>query len=345
MILLCGIPTEAPLQLVQAEAERSGVPCVVFNQREAQHWDIHLQVENGAVRGSLRSGGSEWPLQAFSGVYVRLMDVRDLPESETRRRIPVDPAALRKSQLLHATLSDWLEVADCRVMNRHRAMQSNMSKPYQAQLIRRAGFLIPPTLITNDPHEVRALLRLHRRIVYKSVSSVRSVVHVLDGPKLAELPKVRNLPTQFQRFVPGTNVRVHVAGQEVFATEIRTTATDYRYAGDEGLEVEMAPVTLPPEIAARCISLSHALDLPLCGIDLKRTPDGAYYCFEANPSPAYSYYQQHTGQDIAGAIVRYLGATAERHSDATAGVQTMGWGDAGTDPRELVRNQRDGPLP
>jgi glutathione synthase/RimK-type ligase-like ATP-grasp enzyme len=44
----------------------------------------------------------------------------------------------------------------------------------------------------------------------------------------------------------------------------------------------------------------------LCGIDLKRSPDQEYFCFEVNPSPGYSYYQSNTGQDIASAIVRYL---------------------------------------
>jgi len=52
----------------------------------------------------------------------------------------------------------------------------------------------------------------------------------------------------------------------------------------------------------------RALSLALAGIDLKRTPDGAWYCFEANPSPAYSYYQEATGQPIADALVRLLDA-------------------------------------
>jgi glutathione synthase/RimK-type ligase-like ATP-grasp enzyme len=100
-----------------------------------------------------------------------------------------------------------------------------------------------------------------------------------------------------------------VVGNEVFATEILTEAVDYRYAHDEERDIEMIPVDLTPEIAARCLDLSRILNLPLCGIDLKRTPDGDYYCFEVNPSPAYTYYQEKTGQDIALAIVKYLQGT------------------------------------
>ena len=48
------------------------------------------------------------------------------------------------------------------------------------------------------------------------------------------------------------------------------------------------------------------LNLPLCGIDLKVTPEGIYYCFEVNPSPAYTYYEEQTGQPIAQAIIDYM---------------------------------------
>jgi glutathione synthase/RimK-type ligase-like ATP-grasp enzyme len=306
MILLCGIPSEPPLRLVIEAAKRRGVPYVLFNQRETQYADICLEVKDGQVNGAIRIWETDWPLHQFSGVYVRLMDYQDLPENKPRGRTPADADAVYKSQVFHSTLTEWLEMTSCRVMNRTRAMSSNMSKPYQAQFITRAGFRVPNTLITNDPEEVRNFLRVHRRVIYKSVSSIRSVVKVLSDIKLNELEDVRHLPTQFQAFVPGTNVRVHVVGDAVFATEIHTEAVDYRYASQEERDIEMIPVNLPQEIVVRCLNLSNRLDLPLCGIDLKRTPDGAYYCFEVNPSPAYSYYQQNSGQDIATAIVKYL---------------------------------------
>jgi glutathione synthase/RimK-type ligase-like ATP-grasp enzyme len=101
-------------------------------------------------------------------------------------------------------------------------------------------------------------------------------------------------------------VRVHVVGGRAFACEIVSEAVDYRYASRDGLAIEMRPIELPSEVAARCVALARALGLPLCGIDLRRTPEGAFHCFEANPSPAYSYYQEQTGQPIAEAIVDLL---------------------------------------
>lgn len=135
---------------------------------------------------------------------------------------------------------------------------------------------------------------------------MRSIVKELDDSRSHELWKVRRLPTQFQAFIDGVNIRVHVVGREVFATAVESEAVDYRYAQRDGHGLAMSPTKLPRAVAARCRRLSEVLDLPLCGIDLKRTPDGDYYCFEVNPSPAYSFYEEHTGQPISEAIVRYL---------------------------------------
>ena len=294
------------MRLVIEAAEQLGVEYLVLNQREARYIDLCLRVQDGSVDGVLCIREEERLLTAFSGVYVRLMDYQDLPENQYHGRTPPDGDAVYKSQVLHQSLIEWLELADCRVMNRLSAMGSNMSKPYQAQLIARSGFRTPATLITNEPEEIRSFLRMHKRVIYKSVSSVRSIVKELGDIKINELHKVRYLPTQFQAFVPGTNVRVHVAGHRLFTTEIQTEAVDYRYASYDGIDANMVPVTLPPEIEARCVVLAQALELPLCGIDLKRTPGGDYYCFEVNPSPGFSYYQESTGQPIAAAIVEYL---------------------------------------
>jgi glutathione synthase/RimK-type ligase-like ATP-grasp enzyme len=310
MILLCGIPSESPLRLVIEAAEKLGVPFLLFNQRRARFSDIHLEIKKGRVDGAIRIQGTDWPLRKFSGVYLRLMDYQDLPETRPHDRARMETRDIYsdayKSQLFHRALTDWVEITECRVMNRPRAMSSNISKPYQAQFINQAGFRTPITLITNEPEEARNFLRLHRKVIYKSISSERSVVKMLNGYKVNELEKIRYLPTQFQAFVPGVNVRVHVVGETAFATEISTEAVDYRYASEEQIGMNMAPINLPSRILTRCLSLSQMLELPLCGIDLKRTPEGDYYCFEVNPSPAYSYYQENTGQDIATAIVKYL---------------------------------------
>jgi hypothetical protein len=306
MILFCGIPSEPPLKYALDASIAAGLAHVVFNQRESHQVDLTLDVDEGRLNGCIRIREQCYPLDRFSGVYLRLMDWQHLPENQPARFYTPDPQLVEKSRILVEALVEWTEVAPCRVLNRVSATASNASKPYQAQIIRACGFATPLTLITNEPQAAADFLAEHERVIYKSISSIRSIVRELKRSDLPQLEKVRALPTQFQAFVPGTNIRVHVVGSEVFATEVETEAVDYRYAGRDDLTVSMRAIKLPPLIEERCVQLSRRLDLPLCGIDLKLTPTGEYYCFEVNPSPAYTYYQDHTEQPIAEAIALWL---------------------------------------
>ena len=173
--------------------------------------------------------------------------------------------------------------------------------------------MIPPTLVTSEPDEVLAFLSRHGRVIYKSLSSVRSIVQQLDDAALARLDRIRWCPTQFQAFVAGTNVRVHVIGDRVYATAVSTEATDYRYAARQaGKSAELREVRLSDELAQRCIDLARYLGLEFAGIDLKVTSDDEVYCFEVNPSPAFSYYENNTGQPIAlGVALRLMDADGQ----------------------------------
>lgn len=306
MILLMGIPSEPPLALVINAAVQAGIPYALLNQRDAPFADIVIHNRFGRISGSLRVSETEYALADFSGVYVRLMDHQHLPENMKQGILRSEDERVRKSCIFHDLVQIWLELATCRVMNRGSDMASNLSKPYQAQLIKAAGFAVPETMITNDIETVKKFRSRHGRVVFKSISSVRSIVRELRDVALLDLGKVRNLPTQFQVYIPGSDVRVHVVGDVLFATEVKCAAVDYRYARQDGHDIDISPVELPEAIRDRCFTLSHNLSLPLCGIDLRRTPDDEYFCLEVNPCPGYSYYQEQTGQNIALAIARYL---------------------------------------
>lgn len=306
MILFCGIPSEPPLKYALDAAVSAGIDHVVFNQRESHHVDMSIGVENNRLTGCLKINERCYELESFSGIYMRLMEWQHLPENQSTSVQSPDPQLVEKSRLLVEALIAWTELTSRRVLNRISATSSNASKPYQARIICECGFATPGTLITNDPQEALEFLNSQQRIIYKSISSIRSIVRELSRDDLTNLERVRALPTQFQTFVPGSNVRVHVVGTTVFATEIDTEAVDYRYAGRDDLSVSMRAIQLPAAIEERCVQLSQRLDLPLCGIDLKRTPEDEYYCFEVNPSPAYTYYQDYTEQPIAQAIAQWL---------------------------------------
>lgn len=304
MIVLCGIPSEGPLAAVVAAVHELGAPFLLLNQRRVADWDLGFEIRDEGLSGWLTHEGRTVSLADVTGVYSRLMDDRELPEY----RAAAAPSPFRAlCRARHDLLARWLELTPARVLNRAAPMASNFSKPYQAQLIAAEGFLVPPTLVTNDPAAVAEFRRRHGRLIFKSISSARSIVREFTDADAARLGDIRWCPVQFQAFIEGVNVRVHVTGEGVFATTIDSDAADYRYAHREtGTAAVLHARELPAELAARCRALAHRLGLPLAGIDLKFAPDGRVYCFEVNPSPAFTYYESHTGQPIARGIAEYL---------------------------------------
>jgi glutathione synthase/RimK-type ligase-like ATP-grasp enzyme len=314
VILIAGLPAEGPVARVAAALERIGARFAVVDQRD--HAAIGLRVApagaGGEPEGVLLLPDRAVDLRRVRAVYNRLHGAASFPDLSGRA--PSDPARLRFERLTTA-LTGFADIAPGVVLNRSFAMASNASKGLQAQLLSAAGFAVPETLITNDPEQARAFVTAAwaagREVVFKSSSAVRSIVRKVTREDLGRLGALRLCPVQFQLRVEGTDFRVHAVGDRVFATRIETTAADYRYAAREaGGRTELSAAELPLPLAERCASTAAALGLGFAGIDLRLTPEGEWVCFEVNPSPAFSYFEEATGQPIAEAVARHLAGVA-----------------------------------
>ena len=304
VVLLWGVGTEQPLAAVRGALGTLGVPVFEVDQRDAPRTRIELQVGREIV-GEIRVGDRRIELSDLTAAYLRPYDLAPARE---------DGATRRRRDILDHAITVWSRVTPALVVNRPQAMAANDCKPCQMEQIRELGFRVPETLLTTDPDAAQDFWERHGAVVYKSLSGTRSIVSRLKPEHAGRLATVSCCPTQFQEYVPGRDYRVHVAGEELFACEIRSGADDYRYPGRH--RVEILACSLPEEVAARCGNLARATRLPVAGIDLRRTPDGEWYCFEVNPSPAFTYYEGRTGQPIARAIARFLAGGAEDAPDA-----------------------------
>jgi hypothetical protein len=306
-ILLWGLPAERPLERVRAELERLGAPTLMLDQHAALETEVDLVV-GSEVGGSIRVRDQRIDLRTVTAAYVRPYDSRRLPEV-------IQTGERRHALAVEETLYSWSEITPALVVNRPGAMAANGSKPYQLEQIRRFGFAVPETLITTDPDAARVFWERHGSVVYKSVSGIRSIVSRLCSEHVERLADISHCPTQFQRYVPGRDHRVHVVGDEVFACEVISEADDYRYPAHHPVEIRSC--RLPREVEDRCRLLATAARLPVAGIDLRRTPEGDWYCFEVNPSPAFAYYESRTAQPIGRAIAKLLAAGSQGLSELT----------------------------
>jgi hypothetical protein len=310
VIVLWGLATEGPLARVRDALAQMGAPCLLVNQHDVLGTELHLEVGR-EVTGFLRTPEARVALEEVTAVYVRPYNSRRVPS--VRAAGPSSPE-WRHAGAVEELLWSWADVTPALVVSRASAMAANGSKPYQAELIRRFGFAVPRTLLTSDPAAAEEFWERHGEVIYKSVSGVRSVVSRLGPSHRERLADVACCPTQFQAYVPGTEYRVHVVGDELFVCRIVTEATDYRYRGEH--DVALSPAELPDEVADRCRAMAAAMELPVAGIDLRRTPAGEWYCFEVNPSPGFDFFQRRTGLPIAAAIARLLVADSTRSGEA-----------------------------
>lgn len=298
MILLWGLPEDPPLRAVHDALRSKGYEPAFLNQRHVKQCEFRSEFSHGRYSGLLSAPGVKLALEDISAIYLRPHNFLNLPDFQEGRASPGEIAqATRFEQAMIA----FCDNSDGFIVNRPVSMISNTSKPYQSLIIEQSGFLVPKTILTTDPAAAREFVSRHGRAIYKSISSERSIVSQVSQDDLDRLDEVENCPTQFQAFVEGVDVRVHVIGGRVIAHRLRSPADDYRF--DRSTQIE--PWILPHDVADHCIALSRQLGLHLAGIDLRLTPARTWVCFEVNPSPGFTYFDG-MSDDIATATADLL---------------------------------------
>ena len=319
MILVCGIVADTMIELMCARLGSLGYEYMLFDQLHYPgRYNLSWEIRENRLRGYLASPERKVDISELTGVYARYVNYRGGPERSGFSEI--------EQQMIDAeyqlSLMQLLDLLPCTVVNRAKASTSNDSKVYQSYLAESIGLRTPRTLVTTDPDQVRAFYEIcGKRVIYKSLSSIRSIVSRLsDADLLERVRRVRNCPTQFQEVIDGEDIRVHTVDGQVFATAITSDVSDYRYAGRVGGSLSMRPIELPSHIDEACRRMAQSLGLALSGIDLRRTPDNEYYCFEINPSPGFIFYERMTGQPISDSVARLLhGRSANDHPQYPAG--------------------------
>jgi glutathione synthase/RimK-type ligase-like ATP-grasp enzyme len=303
MILVVGALANPAIAFVCSRLFAASEDFLLLDTRQYPiRFEPQWSIVGGNLHGNVRAGRRMVPLAAISAVYIHQIDGPPwLPYPD----VEPDPGVLPQGAW---ALAAFVSALPCLVVNDPSACRTNAAKALQLPIIARAGFRTPRTLITNAPGEVR---RFHDevggRVVFKSMSHRRSIVRLLSDEDLPRLDRLALAPVLFQEQVNGIDIRVHVVGDNVFATSIQSDATDYRHGFFEGVGPPLLDsILLPDQIATQCVTLTRELGMAISGIDLRRTPEGEYVCFEVNPAPGFAFYQSATNQPIGEALIDLL---------------------------------------
>jgi hypothetical protein len=260
--------------------------------------DLQLTFDPSTENGTIRlPAGRCVEFAEVRAVYWRCYNQvlpANLPDPEQAYIAGNDARGLFESLLLRLR---------ARWVNGWSAYQLHQTKPVQLAMIAALGIGVPATVLTNDPSVVRAFVEKHQRCIFKPVQGGAHTRKVTPDHLTDE--NLRNLgyaPVTLQEEVPGTNIRVFVAGERVLACEVRTEAIDFR----EDAAAVLTPHSLPADTAAAALRVARALDLLWTGIDFRLTPEGRYVFLEANPSPMFLGFEAHTGLPLTDALAALL---------------------------------------
>jgi glutathione synthase/RimK-type ligase-like ATP-grasp enzyme len=200
-------------------------------------------------------------------------------------------------------LESLLQLLPVRWVNDWEAFQLHQSKPVQFSRVSKLGVPVPQTLLANDAPAIREFVGSHARCIVKPVQGGDHTVPItLEELTPDRLENLRLAPITVQAEVPGTNIRVFVAGDRVLACEVRSRTLDYR----ADAEPELLVHRLPAEIAAMSRQIARELSLLWTGIDYRLTPDGRYVFLEANPSPMFLGFEEETGLQLTASLTELL---------------------------------------
>jgi len=303
MILVCGSLADPVMSHFYDRLLEFQVPFRFVDQRNyPDGYQVDCHWKDSSFAGWLESAHWRVDFEELTGVYVR--------HFPSKQRI--NPVADQgQAAALHGEHDYGLEsifaALKCPIVNRFASCFSNQSKPFQAWQLAQLDLCVPSTLVTGSLPEARSFYeQWNGQVIYKSAGAGFIGTRLLTEEALAGLFCKSGAPVQLQELIPGTDIRVHVVGDQLFATRILSDAVDYRFPRPGSTPLRMEQAALSKTICSTCIRVSKVFGLLFAGIDLRETPGGQFYFFEANPAPAFPFYECRSGQLISKALADLL---------------------------------------
>jgi len=232
-------------------------------------------------------------LEAFDGILVRTIPRGSLEQIVFRMDV------------LHR-----LENLGCCVVNPAKAIERCVDKFLTSALLRDAGMVVPPTVVTERADTALEAYRRMGDCVVKPLfgSGGRGMVRITDEDTAYRVFRALELARAVyyvQATIPhyGFDVRVVTVGGRVVGA-MRRRAQDWRTNLAQGAQPE--PLELPREWAEMALRATEAVGADYAGVDLLPGRDGRVYVLEVNAIPGWRGLAEVTEVDIAACIVDHL---------------------------------------
>jgi len=303
---------------IVAELARRGAP-VYFLDTSTFSSACRLSIElgkPGQSLGLLELPAGDIALEEVMSVWFRGPDIAlDVPPGQ------MGDSANFVVRETEAALFDMFRILEHAFwVNRPDAVYAAQDKLAQLKLAESVGWLIPRTLVTNDPKRVHdffescggeMIIKTFRRLAYcREGQEYLILTNRVRREHLDQIERVGDVPCLFQEYVPKEiELRVTVIGRRVFAAEIHSQGSpisrdDYRRY--DFARTPYRPHTLPPDLESACLRVLDHYGLSFGAFDLIRRPDGAYVFIEINANAQFLWIQDLTGMPLREAVADML---------------------------------------
>jgi ribosomal protein S6--L-glutamate ligase len=219
---------------------------------------------------------------------------------------------------LALSLAGALHARGARLLNSYTGCAAARNKIIASQVLRTAGIPAPYCWLTGDLSRVRPLLQQFPVIIKPYMGWRGEGVRVVRNEReLAAVPPPAS-PVLIQEYLEGTgeDLRLYVAGEQVFATRKPFSATSFSHPG--------RPVEVTREMRELAMRVGSIFGLGLYGLDLIETSAGPKVV-DVNYFPGYKGLP-HAATAVADYIDRFA------HDELRADIPEPEWENAGAIP-------------
>ncbi|MGW2402182.1 ATP-grasp ribosomal peptide maturase [Kitasatospora sp. NPDC001664] len=304
-VLVLTNPADVTTDVVLRVLAERRVPVVRLDPGTDLHAGASLTATygTGAQRGTLRTPSRTVDLTRVRSVWVRRPSPYEGPPDldGQDRRFAAEQSFWGAGGILASLPRAYY-------VNHPWSNRAAEYKPAQLAAAQRCGFLVPDTVITNEPDTAREFAASHLGgVVYKPLwnspyrvdDQPHSVwVREVEGAEITDAVSV--CPHMFQATVDKAyDVRVTAVGDRCFAVRIVSPDLDWRVRQDL---MTCTPVELPADVSRSIAAYLAELGLIFGAFDFAVTADGLWYFLECNPNGQWAWQPAETTTAIAHAL-------------------------------------------
>ena len=277
--------------------------------------EIGFSTERGDSGFDMASAGGTVSSKEIKSVWYRRPNFLDLKiKNEVQRRYA-------QEEITNLLEGLWTSMPNVFWLSNPTSLHVARKKLYQLYLATEMGFMVPKTIVTNNPNKVREFYsQCGGKIVFKAIHGevldyrekpLNIPTTLITDQHLGSIDLVRRMPGLFQEFIEKDyELRVTVVGDKIFPIKVQplvdiSFAVDWRHPQlMDNLSYSL--VELPERVSLFCLSLLEKLKLSFGAFDFVIGKDGNTYFLEINPNGQWYWLEDRTGILISDAITDIL---------------------------------------